>query len=190
MVMKNNKNLGLCVLLMLTFAAVFSSCDDSMKDSNSNVEYSSLYVVARQGADAPIQYKAEMPLFSIENIKSFNTETGELTLQNFVFDTHLFHDIGCRYRVYFYDGNDLLFDARPVSWLSSAAYFNDLTFQCDVYGPDDMWDASKSHFYIRYGYPGTVQGDETVEELMKKNEKGMNHFINILSQRGKIVNGL
>ena len=114
---------------------------------------------------------------SLDNIKSFNTETGELKLENVVFDTHLFQDIACQYRVYFYDGDDLLFDARAVSWFSSAGYFSDLTFQ-----------TIGSGIYIRYGYPGTIVGDEAVKELMKKNEAGMERFIEILRRAGKIVN--
>lgn len=148
----------------------------------------SLYAVARQSADAFDQYEPEMPLFTINDIKSFCPETGELMFNNFVFDTRLFHDIACNYRVYFYNGDDLLFDARAVWWLSSAAYFNDLTFQCDFYGPGNTWDCSKSHFYLLYGYPGTTEDDTTLEALKQKNAAGMERFIDILRQAGKIVN--
>ena len=162
--------------------------DVNNNEDTNNPSGRSLYAIARQSADAPIQYQAEMPLFSINNIKTFNPETGELTLQDFTFDTHLFSDIGCKYRIYFYHGDDLLFDARAVSWFSSSGYFDDLTFQCDVYGPDETWDSSKSHFYLLYGYPGTIQGDERVEELKKKNAAGMKCFVSILRQSGKIAN--
>lgn len=182
--MKKSKILYMTAILLLAVGNNSCSSDDDVY----NIASHSLYAIARQSADAPIQYQAEMALFSINDIKNFNTETGELTLQDFVFDTHLFSDIGCQYRVYFYSGDDLLFDARAVSWFSSAGYFNDLTFQCDIYGPDETWDASKSHFYLRYGYPGTIQDDESIEELKKKNADGMKRFINILRQSGKIIN--
>ena len=181
--MKKRLNQWLCTILVLV-AGCFSCSDDSDKSFVNTRTDQSLYVVARQGADAPVQYQAEMPLFTLDNIKSYNTETGELRLKNVVFDTHLFSDIGCQYRVYFYDGNNLLFDARAVSWFSSAGYFSDLTFQCIGLG----FDASEIPFYIRYGYPGTIVGDETVKELMKKNEAGMERFIEILRRAGKIVN--
>ena len=185
--MKKSINQWLCAILVLA-AGCFSCSDDSDNGFVNTGTDQSLYAVARQSADAPIQFQAEMPLFSLDNIKSFNTETGELRLKNVVFDTHLFSDIGCQYRVYFYDGNNLLFDARAVSWFSSAGYFSDLTFQCIGFGAGDEFDASETPFYIRYGYPGTIVGDETVKELMKKNEAGMERFIEILRRAGKIVN--
>ena len=185
--MKKRLNQWLCTMLVLA-AGCFSCSDDSDKGFVNTRTGQSLYVVARQSADAPIQYQAEMPLFTLDNIKSFNPETGELRLENVVFDSHLFQDIACQYRVYFYDGNDLLFDARAVSWFSSAGYFSDLTFQCSCFGPGDEFDASESHFYIRYGYPGTIMGDETVKALMEKNAAGMERFVTILRQAGKIVN--
>ena len=147
----------------------------------------SLYAVARQSADAFEQYEPEMWLFTINDIKSFCPETGEIVFNNLVFDAHLFHDFACKYRVYFYSGDDLLFDARAVSWLSSAGYFSDLTFQCDAYGPGNTLDCSKSHFYLRYGYPGTIVGDTTVEALKQKNAAGMERFVSILGKAGKIV---
>lgn len=189
--MKKSMNLWMSMMLMLATICMGCSSDDDNDTVNTRSDYgpnTSLYAVARQGADAPIQYKAEMPLFSLDNIRSYNTETGELVLENVVFDQHLFSDIGCRYRVYFYDGNDLLFDARAVSYFSSAGYFSDLTFQCTGFGPGDEFDASDSHFFIRYGYPGTIIGDETVVELMRKNAAGMERFVSILRQAGKTVN--
>ena len=178
-------------LLTLVLALVLGACSNGEDNPGvgggyANTEHS-LYAVARQSVDAPIQYQAEMPLFSLDNIRSFNTETGELMLENVVFDSHLFSDIGCQYRVYFYDGDDLLFDARAVSYFSSAAYFSDLTFQCVAFGPGDTFDASETPFYIRYGYPGTLVGDEAVQELMLKNAAGMERFIEILRQTGKIM---
>lgn len=166
--------------IMLMLIAGGSSCsnDDELTDS-------SLRVIARQSADAMVQYKEEMALFSLNDIKSFNIKTGEITFNHFVFDTHLFWG---GYRVYFYDGDVLLFDAVAVSWFSSAGYFDQLTFQCDFYGPDDKWDGAHSHFYLLYGYPGTIKGDQTIEKLKQKNAAGMDRFIKILSMAGKIVN--
>jgi hypothetical protein len=184
--MKKRLNQWLCTMLVLA-AGCFSCSDDSDKGFVNTRTGQSLYVVARQSADAPIQYQAEMPLFTLDNIKSFNPETGELRLENVVFDTHLFQDIACQYRVYFYDGNDLLFDARAVSWFSSAGYFSDLTFQSMGFNINDAYDSTERLFFIRYGYPGTIVGDETVKELMNKNAPGMERFISILRQAGKIV---
>ena len=144
----------------------------------------SLHAVARLNADAVVQYEKEMALFTLNDIKSFDTKTGEITFNHFILDTHLFWG---GYRVYFYDGDILLFDAVPVSWFSSIGYFDQLTFQCDFYGPDDMWDASQSHFYLLYGYPGTIKGDPTIEKLKQKNAAGMDRFIQILRRAGKIV---
>ena len=192
--MKRNKILWLCAILFSTTICCSCSSDDdittSAKTTTRTVDIAdqSLYAIARQSSDAIIQHKAEMPVFSINDIESFNTETGEITFKDVVFDKELFYDISCKYRIYFYAGDDLLFDARTVSWLSSAAYFDQLTFQCDFYGPSDGVKASESHFYLRYGYPGTIDGDETVKELMKKNAAGMERFISILSKAGKIVN--
>lgn len=183
--MKKSLNYWLCAMLVLA-AGCFSCSDD--RDKDINTAGLSLYAIARQSADAPMQYKAEMPLFSLDNIKSFNPETGELRLKNVVLDTHLFSDYSCQYRIYFYSDKNLLFDARAVSWFSSAAYFSDLTFQCVGFGPGDEFDVSEIPFYIRYGYPGINDGDETVKELMKKNEAGMERFIEILRRAGKIVN--
>jgi hypothetical protein len=127
-----------------------------------------------------------MPVFSLSDIESYNPKTGEIKFKDIAFDKELFYDIACKYRVYFYAGDDLLFDARTVSWLSSAGYFDELTFQCDIYGPSD--DGLKnSRFFLSYGYPGTIDGDETVKELMKKNEAGMERFVSILRKAGKIV---
>ena len=192
--MKRNKILWLGAILFSTTICCSCSSDDdittSAKTTTRTVDIAdqSLYAIARQSSDAFMQYKAEMPVFSINDIESFNTETGEITFKDVVFDKELFYDISCKYRIYFYAGDDLLFDARTVSWLSSAAYFDQLTFQCDFYGPSDGVKASESHFYLRYGYPGTIDGDETVKELMKKNAAGMERFISILSKAGKIVN--
>jgi hypothetical protein len=128
-----------------------------------------------------------MPVFSLSDIESFNPKTGEIKFKDIAFDKELFYDIACKYRVYFYAGDDLLFDARTVSWFSSVGYFDQLTFQCDFYGPSD--DGLKnSRFFLSYGYPGTIDGDETIKELMKKNAAGMERFISILSKAGKIVN--
>lgn len=184
--MKKRINYWLCAMLILASGCISCSDDSDNGFVNTRADQS-LYVVARQSADAPIQYQAEMPLFSLDNIKSFNTETGELRLENVAFDSHLFSDIGCQYRVYFYDGNDLLFDARAVSWFSSAGYFSDLTFQYIGFNASDALDSSERIFYIRYGYPGIIVGDETVKELMNKNAPGMERFISILRQAGKIV---
>ena len=192
--MKRNKILWLGAILFSTTLCCSCSSDDdittSAKTTTRTVDIAdqSLYAIARQSSDAFMLHKAEMPVFSINDIESFNTETGEITFKDVVFDKELFYDISCKYRIYFYAGDDLLFDARTVSWLSSAAYFDQLTFQCDFYGPSDGMKASESHFYLRYGYPGTIDGDETVKELMKKNAAGMERFISILSKAGKIVN--
>ena len=192
--MKRNKILWLCAILFSTTLCCSCSSDDddsttSAKTSTRSVSIAdrSLYAIARQSSDAIIQHKAEMPVFSLSDIESFNLKTGEIKFKDIVFDKELFYDIACNYRIYFYAGDDLLFDARTVSWFSSAGYFDQLTFQCDFYGPSD--DGMKnSHFYLSYGYPGTIDGDETVKELMKKNEAGMERFISILSKTGKIVN--
>ena len=189
--MKRNKILWLGAILFSTTLCCSCSSDDN--DSIApitradNTADKSLYAIARQDNGAFMQHKAEMPVFSLNDIKSFNTATGEMTFKdNVVFDKELFYDISCKYRVYFYAGDDLLFDARTVSWFSSAGYFDELTFQCDFYGPSD--DGMKnSHFYLLYGYPGTIDGDETVKELMKKNAAGMERFISILRKVGKIV---
>ena len=192
--MKRNKILWLgAILITTTFCGSCSSDDDSTAltttraNGNVSIADDSLYAIARQDNGAFMQHKAEMPVFSLNDIKSFNTATGEMTFNdNVVFDKELFYDISCKYRVYFYAGDDLLFDARTVSWFSSAGYFDELTFQCDFYGPSD--DGLKnSHFYLLYGYPGTIDGDETVKELMKKNAAGMERFISILRKAGKIV---
>jgi hypothetical protein len=185
--MKKNIVLWMSVLLLSMTAGLSSCSSDDDEEPVCDKSGLAIYVVARQDADALNQYETEMPLFWLYSIESFNTETGELKLADFKFDTHLFHDIDCKYRVYFYHGDDLLFDARAVSWLSSASY-SDLTFQCDVYGPGDLWETSKSHFYLRYGYPGTIEGDPAIEALKQKNAAGMERFVSILRNAGKIVN--
>ena len=174
------KSFYLCLSALVLTMAGLSSCsnDDDLADG-------SLRVIARQSADVLVQYKEEMALFSLNDIKSFNIKTGEITFNHFVFDTHLFWG---GYRVYFYDDDELLFDAVAVSWFSSVGYFDQLTFQCDFYGPDDKWDGAHSHFYLLYGYPGTIKGDQTIEKLKRMNAAGMDRFIKILSMAGKIVN--
>ena len=191
--MKRNKILWLGAILFSTTLCCSCSSDDN--DSIApitradNTADKTLYAIARQGNDAPIQYKAEIPMFSLSDIDSFNTATGEITFKNtVVFDNHVFYDGACRYRVYFYSGDDLLFDATAVSWVSSAAYFDQLTFQCDFYGREDVSKASGRHFYLTYGYPGTVEGDDSIEELKKKNAAGMERFLSILGKARKIVN--
>ena len=190
--MKRNKILWLgAILFSATLCGSCSSDDDdsttSAKTATRSVSIAdrSLYAIARQSSDAIIQHKAEMPVFSLSDIESFNLKTGEIKFKDIVFDKELFYDIACKYRVYFYAGDDLLFDARTVSWLSSAGYFDELTFQCDIYGPSD--GLKNSRFFLSYGYPGTIDGDETVKELMKKNEAGMERFISILRKAEKIV---
>jgi hypothetical protein len=190
--MKRNKILWLCAILFSTTLCGSCSSDDdsttSAKTATRSVSIAdrSLYAIARQSSDAIIQHKAEMPVFSLSNIESYNPKTGEIKFKGIVFDKELFYDIACKYRVYFYAGDDLLFDALTVSWFSSAGYFDQLTFQCDFYGPSD--DGLKnSRFFLSYGYPGTIDGDETIKELMKKNATGMERFISILSKAGKIV---
>ncbi len=192
--MKRNKILWLCAILFSTSLCSSCSSDDdesttSAKTATRSVSIAdrSLYAIARQSSDAIIQYKAEMPVFSLNDIESFNPKTGEIKFKDIAFDKELFYDIACKYRVYFYAGDDLLFDALTVSWFSSVGYVDQLTFQCDFYGPSD--DGLKnSRFFLSYGYPGTIDGDETIKELMKKNAAGMERFISILSKAGKIVN--
>ena len=191
--MKRNKILWLCAILFST--TLCCSCSSNDDDSTTSAKTAtrsvsiadrSLYAIARQSSDAIIQHKAEMPVFSLSNIESYNPKTGEIKFKGIVFDKELFYDIACKYRVYFYAGDDLLFDARTVSWFSSLGYFDQLTFQCDFYGPSD--DGLKnSRFFLSYGYPGTIDGDETIKELMKKNAAGMERFISILRKAGKIV---
>lgn len=189
--MKRNKILWLCAILISTTLCCSCNSDDdsttSAKTATRSVSIAdrSLYAIARQSSDAIILHKAEMPVFSLSDIESFNPKTGEIKFKDIVFDKELFYDIACKYRVYFYAGDDLLFDARTVSWLSSAGYFDELTFQCDIYGPSD--GLKNSRFFLSYGYPGTIDGDETVKELMKKNEAGMERFVSILRKAGKIV---
>ena len=189
--MKRNKILWLCAILISTTLCCSCNSDDdsttSAKTATRSVSIAdrSLYVIARQSSDAIIQHKAEMPVFSLSDIESYNPKTGEIKFKDIAFDKELFYDIACKYRVYFYAGDDLLFDARTVSWLSSAGYFDELTFQCDIYGPSD--GLKNSRFFLSYGYPGTIDGDETVKELMKKNEAGMERFVSILRKAGKIV---
>ena len=189
--MKRNNILWLVAILISTTLCGSCSSDD---DSTTPVETAtrsvsiadrSLYAIARQSSDAIIQHKAEMPVFSLSDIESYNPKTGEIKFKDIAFDKELFYDIACKYRVYFYAGDDLLFDARTVSWLSSAGYFDELTFQCDIYGPSD--GLKNSRFFLSYGYPGTIDGDETIKELMKKNEAGMERFVSILRKAGKIV---
>ena len=191
--MKRNKILWLGALLFSTTICCSCSSDDdittSAKTTTRTVDIAdqSLYAIARQSSDAFMQHKAEMPVFSLSDIESFNPKTGEIKFKDIAFDKELFYDIACKYRVYFYAGDDLLFDALTVSWFSSVGYFDQLTFQCDFYGPSD--DGLKnSRFFLSYGYPGTIDGDETIKELMKKNAAGMERFISILSKAGKIVN--
>ena len=190
--MKRNKILWLCAILFST--TLCCSCSSNDDDSTTSAKTAtrsvsiadrSLYAIARQSSDAIIQHKAEMPVFSLSDIESYNHKTGEIKFKDIAFDKELFYDISCKYRVYFYAGDDLLFDARTVSWFSSAGYFDELTFQCDIYGPSD--GLKNSRFFLSYGYPGTIDGDETVKELMKKNEAGMERFISILRKAGKIV---
>ena len=191
--MKRNKILWLCAILFST--TLCCSCSSNDDDSTTSAKTTtrsvsiadrSLYAIARQSSDAIIQHKAEMPVFSLSDIESYNPKTGEIKFKDIAFDKELFYDIACKYRVYFYAGDDLLFDARTVSWFSSAGYFDQLTFQCDFYGPSD--DGLKnSRFFLSYGYPGTIDGDETIKELMKKNEAGMERFVSILRKAGKIV---
>lgn len=189
--MKRNKILWLCAILISTTLCCSCNSDDdsttSAKTATRSVSIAdrSLYAIARQSSDAIIQHKAEMPVFSLSDIESYNPKTGEIKFKDIAFDKELFYDIACKYRVYFYAGDDLLFDARTVSWLSSAGYFDELTFQCDIYGPSD--GLKNSRFFLSYGYPGTIDGDETVKELMKKNEAGMERFVSILLKAGKIV---
>lgn len=189
--MKRNKILWLCAILISTTLCCSCNSDDdsttSAKTATRSVSIAdrSLYAIARQSSDAIILHKAEMPVFSLSDIESYNPKTGEIKFKDIAFDKELFYDIACKYRVYFYAGDDLLFDARTVSWLSSAGYFDELTFQCDIYGPSD--GLKNSRFFLSYGYPGTIDGDETVKELMKKNEAGMERFISILRKAGKIV---
>ena len=179
------------ILISTTLLGSCSSDDDFVTPANPmtrsiSTADQSLYAIARQSSDAIIQHKAEMPVFSLSNIESYNPKTGEIKFKGIVFDKELFYDIACKYRVYFYAGDDLLFDARTVSWFSSLGYFDQLTFQCDFYGPSD--DGLKnSRFFLSYGYPGTIDGDETIKELMKKNAAGMERFISILRKAGKIV---
>ena len=192
--MKRNKILWLCAILFST--TLCCSCSSNDDDSTTSAKTAtrsesisdrSLYAIARQSSDAIILHKAEMPVFSLSDIESFNPKTGEIKFKDIAFDKELFYDIACKYRVYFYAGDDLLFDALTVSWFSSVGYFDQLTFQCDFYGPSD--DGLKnSRFFLSYGYPGTIDGDETIKELMKKNAAGMERFISILSKAGKIVN--
>ncbi len=191
--MKRNKILWLCAILFsTTLCGSCSSDDDSTTPAETttrsvSIADRSLYAIARQSSDAIIQYKAEMPVFSLSDIESFNPKTGEIKFKDIAFDKELFYDIACKYRVYFYAGDDLLFDALTVSWFSSVGYFDQLTFQCDFYGPSD--DGLKnSRFFLSYGYPGTIDGDETIKELMKKNAAGMERLVSILSKAGKIVN--
>ena len=191
--MKRNKILWLCAILFST--TLCCSCSSNDDDSTTSAKTStrsvtiadrSLYAIARQSSDAIIQHKTEMPVFSLSDIESYNPKTGEIKFKDIAFDKELFYDIACKYRVYFYAGDDLLFDALTVSWFSSVGYFDQLTFQCDFYGPSD--DGLKnSRFFLSYGYPGTIDGDETVKELMKKNETGMERFVSILRKAGKIV---
>ena len=189
--MKRNKILWLCAILISTTLCCSCNSDDdsttSAKTATRSVSIAdrSLYAIARQSSDAIIQHKAEMPVFSLSDIESYNPKTGEIKFKDIAFDKELFYDIACQYRIYFYAGDDLLFDARTVSWLSSAGYFDELTFQCDIYGPSD--GLKNSRFFLSYGYPGTIDGDETVKELMKKNEAGMERFVSILRKAGKIV---
>ena len=189
--MKRNKILWLCAILISTTLCCSCNSDDdsttSAKTATRSVSIAdrSLYAIARQSSDAIIQHKAEMPVFSLSDIESYNPKTGEIKFKDIAFDKELFYDIACKYRIYFYAGDDLLFDARTVSWLSSAGYFDELTFQCDIYGPSD--GLKNSRFFLSYGYPGTIDGDETIKELMKKNEAGMERFVSILRKAGKIV---
>lgn len=189
--MKRNNILWLvAILISTTLCGSCSSDDDSTTPvetttRSTSISDRSLYAIARQSSDAIIQHKAEMPVFSLSDIESFNLKTGEIKFKDIAFDNELFYDIACKYRVYFYAGDDLLFDARTVSWLSSAGYFDELTFQCDIYGPSD--GLKNSRFFLSYGYPGPIDGDETVKELMKKNEAGMERFVSILRKAGKIV---
>jgi len=190
--MKRNKILWLCAILISTTLCCSCNSDDdsttSAKTATRSVSIAdrSLYAIARQSSDAIILHKAEMPVFSLSDIESFNPKTGEIKFKDIAFDKELFYDIACKYRVYFYAGDDLLFDARTVSWLSSAGYFDELTFQCDIYGPSN--DGLKnSRFFLSYGYPGPIDGDETIKKLMKKNEAGMERFVSILRKAGKIV---
>lgn len=189
--MKRNNILWLVAILISTTLCCSCNSDDdsttSAKTATRSVSIAdrSLYAIARQSSDAIIQHKAEMPVFSLSDIESYNPKTGEIKFKDIAFDKELFYDIACKYRVYFYAGDDLLFDARTVSWLSSAGYFDELTFQCDIYGPSD--GLKNSRFFLSYGYPGTIDGDETVKELMKKNEAGMERFVSILRKAGKIV---
>ena len=189
--MKRNNILWLvAILISTTLCGSCSSDDDSTTPAETvtrsvSIADRSLYAIARQSSDAIIQHKAEMPVFSLSDIESYNPKTGEIKFKDIAFDKELFYDIACKYRVYFYAGDDLLFDARTVSWLSSAGYFDELTFQCDIYGPSD--GLKNSRFFLSYGYPGTIDGDETVKELMKKNEAGMERFVSILRKAGKIV---
>lgn len=188
------KIFGLIAMLMLM--AVSISCDnsdnsDDMLPARNDAESpkdQSLRLVARQSADAPMQYKAEIPLCSLQDIKSYNPETGEIVFNNVTIDDHVFYDVSCKYHICFFEGDNLLFDAVAVSCFSSVGYFDQLTFQSFLYpNDDDVIDTSDYRYYLRYGYPGTIEGDESLKELMKKNASGMERFIAILRQAGKIV---
>ena len=82
--MKRNKILWLCAILFSTTLCCSCSSDDdsttSAKTATRSVSIAdrSLYAIARQSSDAIIQHKAEMPVFSLSDIESYNPKTGEI----------------------------------------------------------------------------------------------------------------
>ena len=82
--MKRNKILWLCAILFSTTLCGSCSSDDdstaSAKTATRSVSIAdrSLYAIARQSSDAIIQHKAEMPVFSLSDIESYNPKTGEI----------------------------------------------------------------------------------------------------------------
>ena len=125
-----------------------------------------------------------MPLFKLENIKSYNVLRNELMLENVTFDSHLFSDTDCQYRVYFYDGDELLFDAYAISNYSNMGYYyHDIRFICSDVGSGDTFDVSGIPFYIYYSY-GDDESDWTVKG---KKIMGMQSFWSILRKVGKII---
>ena len=87
--MKRNKILWLCAILFST--TLCCSCSSNDDDSTTSAKTAtrsvsiadrSLYAIARQSSDAIIRHKAEMPVFSLNDIESFNPKTGEIKFKD------------------------------------------------------------------------------------------------------------
>jgi len=180
------KRLVLMVIPALICGLMFKSCGSDKADTKDDKTIGELYAMGSKSTTVLIGDKGKLDLlFTGENIKSFNVETGEIVFIDLKTDD-IEGTFGLYTTVYFFLNDKPLFDP-PIKIQSGVSSFASNDLELRLFGEDGirLWI-----FYASFDWYPDAEREVMLkekEENSKKRQKQLDVLIEYLRGAGKIV---